>query len=64
MGRLTEDAFQRVHLQSPPAFHEHHPVGHFAGKADFVGDDDERDAGAGQFLDDIKNFVAEFWIAR
>src|SRR4051794_24483374 len=62
MLRLREDAGRRAGLQNAAAFHEDDAVGDFAGKADLMGDDDERRAGAGKLLDDVEHFADELRI--
>ena len=61
---LAEDAGRRAGFEDVAGFHEDDGIGDFAGKADFVGDDDQCRAGAGEFLDDVEHFADEFRVER
>ena len=62
MPGITEDLRRRSGFDHMTALHEDDGVGDFTGKADFMGDDDERRPGASKLLDDIKHFANQLRI--
>src|SRR5579872_6184676 len=62
--RMSEEIRRRVRLDDLPRIHEDDAVGHFPGKAHFVGDDEHRHAFPGEVDHGVEHFLYHFRVER